>query len=310
LGEGRRREDRESEDHDDEEEDPSHAPGCCLARRGCMLLDVLPRQGVNGRALVEWLTTLVREAHTRTADVNAYVAWVHALERNLREFFSDVPLERLYGERFWRIAAGGGERPEEMRGQEMDSQLAWLSALLDSARTMQARFGATTALIAVLDTNVLLHCKPPSDIDWRALLGAEDVRLVVPLRVIDELDAKKAARSPALRNRAATRLKSVARVLLDDATHEVRLGVAIDVVGLYEFDPDLWRRPITPPDVEILDTCEALAAYAGGNPVKLITADLGMRLRAQSRGVSWEEIPDKYRQPLGDAEQSSEEPDD
>lgn len=267
-----------------------------------MLLDVLPRQGVNGPALVDWLTTLVREAPNHTRDANAYVAWVHDLERKLREFFSDVPLERLYGERFWRIATGGGERPEEMRRQEMEAQLAWLSALLDSARTAQSRFGAATASIAVLDTNVLLHCKPPTDIDWRALLGAKNVRLVVPLRVIDELDAKKAARSSALRNRAAKRVKGLARLLVGGATHEVRPGVAIDAVGLYEFDRALWQRPIVPPDVEILDTCEALAAYAGANPVNLVTADLGMRLRAQARGVSFREVPDQYHQPLADTE--------
>jgi len=123
----------------------------------------------------------VQEASNYTRDANAYVAWVHDLERKLREFFSDVPVERLYSERFWRIAVGGGERPEEMRRQEMDAQLAWLRALLEAARTMHGRFGATTTSIAVLGTNVLLHCKPLTDIDWCALIGTQNVRLVVPL---------------------------------------------------------------------------------------------------------------------------------
>jgi hypothetical protein len=50
------------------------------------------------------------------------------------------------------------------------------------------------------------------------------------------------------------------------------------------FDPALYRRLSVPPDVEILDTCEALAAYAGANPVDLVTGDLGVRVRAQARG--------------------------
>jgi hypothetical protein len=267
-----------------------------------MLSSVLPRQGIDGAALVDWLTAFVREASNYTRDANAYVAWVHDLERKLREFFSDVPMERLYNERFWRIAVGGGERPEEMRRQEMEAQLAWLNAVLESARTIRSRFGATTTSIAVLDTNVLLHCKPLTDIDWCGLLGAQNVRLVVPLRVIDELDAKKAARSTPLRTRAATRVRHLARLLVAEATNDVRPGVAIDAVGLFEFDPALVRQPSVPPDVEILDTCEALAAYAGANPVNLATADLGMRLRAQARGVSYREIPDEYRQPLAETE--------
>jgi hypothetical protein len=71
-------------------------------------------------------------------------------------------------------------------------------------------------------------------------------------------------------------------------------------VGLFAFDPSLYRRPALPPDVEILDTCEALAAFAGENPVFLVTGDLGMTVRAQARGVALKQMPDEHRQQLGD----------
>jgi hypothetical protein len=267
-----------------------------------MLTDVLPRQGVNGAAIVDWLNRVVLEAGSYIRDANAYVSWVHDLERKLREFFSDAPVERLYGDRFWHIHAESGVRMEETRRQEMEAQLHWLKELLESVKAMQARFGAPQASIGVLDTNALLHSKPLTEIDWRALLGAENVRLVAPLRVIDELDAKKAARRDDLRRRAANRVRHLAGLLLGDASGEVRPGVSIEAVGLYEFDPSLYRQPSAPPDVEILDTCEALAAYAGINPVKLVTGDLGMKILAQARGVHLKEMPEEYRLPLAEGD--------
>src|SRR5205814_6231219 len=44
--------------------------------------------------------------------------------------------------------------------------------------------------IAVLDTHVLLHYRLFDEVDWPTLVGAKPVRLVVPLRVVEELDER------------------------------------------------------------------------------------------------------------------------
>lgn len=54
----------------------------------------------------------------------------------------------------------------------------------------------------MVDTNVLLQFQPPDQINWTELLHVAAVRLVIPLRVIEELDTKKHGRSQKLSERA------------------------------------------------------------------------------------------------------------
>jgi len=60
----------------------------------------------------------------------------------------------------------------------------------------------------VLDSNSLLHHAPPNQMRWDGVIGSP-VRLVVPLRVVQELDDKKASNSKPLRQRAAKRLRQL-----------------------------------------------------------------------------------------------------
>jgi hypothetical protein len=55
----------------------------------------------------------------------------------------------------------------------------------------------------------------------------EQLRLAVPLRVVGELDAKKATLNRKLNDRAASRLAVLSRVLSSDG--EVRRGVRVTV---------------------------------------------------------------------------------
>ena len=54
----------------------------------------------------------------------------------------------------------------------------------------------------MLDTNILLQYQEPSKVRWRDVLRVESVRLIVPLRVVEELDAKKYSASKRLAERA------------------------------------------------------------------------------------------------------------
>ena len=119
-------------------------------------------------------------------------------------------------------------------------------------KTRPYRFAGTDHL-AVMDTNAFLHYRLFNQVDWSEVVGSSAVRLVVPLRVIDELDLKKAARRSELRGRARTILRHLEGHL---ESGEVRPGVRLDVVGLAELDPDTYRQPELAADVEILDVCE------------------------------------------------------
>jgi predicted ribonuclease YlaK len=54
----------------------------------------------------------------------------------------------------------------------------------------------------VLDTNSLLHYEPPESISWAKIAWHSPVRLVIPLRVLEEVDAKKYSTNRRLRDRA------------------------------------------------------------------------------------------------------------
>jgi predicted ribonuclease YlaK len=103
-------------------------------------------------------------------------------------------------------------------------------------------------------------------------------RLVVPLRVIEELDAKKYSGNSALSERARSVLPWLQDRILR-AEGRIREDTTIEV----PIDP-ARRPPPADADREILDECEELRAF-GEHGVTLITTDTALRLRAHAAGI-------------------------
>jgi hypothetical protein len=221
----------------------------------------------------------------------AYVGAVSDVERTLRATFMDVRLNLLRTQRFWAIHALAGVRLIEMVNDERDAQTERLDSYASRIRELAARFSGDVPL-AVVDTHVLLHYRLFNEVDWPAIFGAKNVRLVLPLRVIDELDAKKAGRRQELGDRARTVIRHLEKTLAQNG--EVREGVRIEVVALAELDPDTYGAPPLLADIEIIEVCEGLSSYAGGGKAHLITGDLGMRIRARDRAISVIAMPEGY----------------
>jgi PIN domain len=213
---------------------------------------------------------------------NAYVQAVSQVERLLRGSFVDVSLDQLRTQRFWAINSLESVRLIEMVNDERDAQVTRLERVAAQIQRMQDRVAGENS-IAVLDTHVLLHYCLFDEINWPSVVGGKEVLLIVPLRVIDELDEKKAARRPDIRERARTVIRHIEACL--DRNGAVRAGVRLDIFGVGEVDRDAYRRPQLPADVEILDICEAVAAYAGSERTQLVSGDLGMRIRARERAL-------------------------
>ena len=68
-----------------------------------------------------------------------------------------------------------------------------------------------------------------------------------------------------LGDRAAKRIGLLTGYVAAEADH-IWPGVYIEIAGSVDLDPDAARRPPIRADAEIIDTCEALTAYAGSNP--------------------------------------------
>jgi hypothetical protein len=172
---------------------------------------------------------------------------------------------------------------------EVRFQKSWLEQLLVDLRERSRRAEAAGGDFAVIDTNIALHYQTPPAIPWNEVIDRSPVRLVVPLRVIEELDARKYHHDSKRAERARSALKEVSEVLKPAGTPgPLRDQVTIEV----PVDPGPRDRPADA-DREILDTCHELRQFSD-REVTLVTADTGMRLRAEAEGIRFAAMPDVY----------------
>ena len=173
---------------------------------------------------------------------------------------------------------------------ETAAKMADFQELADMLKTERRHMMDAPGLPLLLDTNVLLQCLPPWQIPWTRLLG-EPTRLIVPLRVIEEIDAKKYGR--------VERLRGVAREVLSGLEGRFGNGAPGPVVlaGSSEATIELLypSRPRFYPDdadEEILDVLEHVRMFAGR--ATLATADTGMLLRARTASREVFKVPGEY----------------
>lgn len=204
--------------------------------------------------------------------------WAHRAESQLRSIYADPAVaEGLFTPRFWRIAEGAVlDRMGQLVSAEIMLQVERLMSLVEQLRTY-TQWGDRPGAIVVVDTNILLHYQRIDLIRWSQVVGESQVRLVIPLLVLDELDDKRYLGSERIRERARS-----ATAPLDERHAEVaELGFAqlTDSTTLeYLLDEDGHGRRSNP-DEELLDRAEFLHVIAG-RPVNLVTADRGLRVRA------------------------------
>lgn len=227
---------------------------------------------------------------------NCYLDWVELTEVQLSELTYDTAgvVALLHTARYWEIRrlAPHDARPVPLIDAEIRYQKDALNRLrIDLEGRLARAKGA--ALVAVLDTNSLLHYEPPESIAWAKIVGHSPVRLVIPLRVLEEVDAKKYSPNRRLRDCSRSVLPHIAdRVGLLGDSVPLAEGVTLEML----VEPGPRERPVDA-DEEILDTCRELWDFSGRpeGGVTLITSDVAMRLRAEAiGGIKPISLPDAY----------------
>ncbi len=210
-----------------------------------------------------------------------YIRWATNTEAQLASVLQPDDARAFFaGPRHRDIASSApGEHLATMIYAEIEANRRDLEDATGYLRAELARAQRAPGLPIVVDSNVLLQGQPIQDVKWVELLKSE-VRLMMPLRVIEEIDAKKYSGSDRLRKRARTVLPWVNRLFPDGHMGPVRLApdATIEVVRA-----DRPRYRPDDADEEILDVCQSVARFAGRG--KLMTADTGMRLRALMEGL-------------------------
>lgn len=224
--------------------------------------------------------------------LSSYLDWVERADGQLRNVFDEPEIwSALYSELHWRVRRMGEAepRPLPLLRLEVGRQTERLEGLKSEIQRLQRWAEVSDGMCAVLDTNVLLHFQPPRQIDWQKVIGSQRVRLLVPIRVVEELDEKKYASNERLAKRARSLFSDLGDVLLSSGHEptEVREGITLEVA---QYD-EPRQRPLDA-DWEILLCCLSLTAYSPD--LVLVTGDIAMRIRAQALGIGLRTMPDQY----------------
>jgi hypothetical protein len=225
--------------------------------------------------------------------VMGYEAWVTTTETYLRNYFLDPDIWlQLRGVAYWFIVTpGNADMGIKLHIQrELAIQANRLERLAQRLVLLNERLRAAPGSVTVVDTNVLLHYERPDQVDWLEVCDRAAVRLVLPLRVVEELDQKKYT--------ARTDIADRARRLISDLWSRlaptkggpvtIRPGVTIEV----PIDDEPRVRTFDA-DQEVLDLAEQLK-NAEATDVTLLTGDGGLGLRGVVKDLRILEMPQKY----------------
>lgn len=265
------------------------------------------KPGVDARVAVQTLDELITAGRNVIGSVpggteigpgvlplaEAYVGWVEGVETHLQVLTFDFDvLDALQTGRYWRIRQLHEEPvwPTQVVRAEIAQQTSWLESLRDDLQLRIDRVAAAPGDPTILDTNVLLEFVPPPQVDGTSVTGSPSVRLIIPLRVVEELDLMKYDRRRQDRAERARNILPQLEASVGNAgtPRQLRANTTIEVL----IEPSPRYRP-TDADEEILETCRELQQH-GQPQVMLVSVDTAMRLRAQALNVAVIPMPSEY----------------
>ncbi|MGW6975439.1 PIN domain-containing protein [Streptomyces sp. NPDC054952] len=243
------------------------------------------------KAVMEW-----QNLQSSRAPWDQYLRDVEWTDRVLSQFFAEPDLAGgLYDAHFEHIIRGPQHHAtSRLLAREIERQIERLQQARQELAVLRA-YADRPGTPVVYDTNVLVHWRPPNEIKWTEVLRDQDVRttqvrLVVPLVVIDELDRHKNG-SGQLGERAGRAIRYLEGALVgspgvpvsirDGVTLEVRL----DRVGHRRGDADM----------EILLCAAELNRLKPEAGTRVLSDDFGMHLRAQGLDLQAMRLPATYR---------------
>ena len=199
----------------------------------------------------------------------------------------------------WPTRASPGNPPRVVwLHSEIDHQVERLRELanrLESAAAPWTQLEKHTVL--VVDTNILVHYMALDKIPWERLLKG-DLAIVIPLVVVDEID-RLANRSSGVSDQATAALRALRELRGDGEVPHKAVSVR-DKADLYIYVEPSGRPRQPQVDDDILLAASELESFSSASDLRLLTADGGMRFRAQSRGRAVFELDDKYRKRQAD----------
>ena len=146
--------------------------------------------------------------------------------------------------------------------------------------------------IAFVDTNCLLHYQWLAQIEWTKLLTAEAVEIVLAPIVVRELDKQKYSPSR-IRKRAHSVLSNLEKLLQEEGPAELRPGVKLRYeVREPSLDFAAYQLSRESQDDYLLASIIQFIEEQPETEVVLVTSDLGLKLKARSKGIKVLSLPE------------------
>lgn len=234
---------------------------------------------------------------------SVYMQWVEDAEHRLPFYYADEAIVgTLHSERYWHIRAvnAATARPAPLIEAEVEARKRTLESIRDQLAHYRDLLAPDTAdLFVVPDTNVLVHGRIFTDVDWPALVESKTVTLLVPLAVLDELDD--------LKNRnvggAGAVLRKIDGLVVSGRALN-RMPVRANV-GLQLVDEPLGHTRLRNTDDEVVRQSLYFASLCAGR-LTIVTGDRGMRVRAEAAGVPVVMLPKQLARTRSGAEPKDE----
>ncbi|WP_435610039.1 PIN domain-containing protein [Streptomyces sp. C10-9-1] len=291
-------------------------PGVTLSRADEVLRSALSKWG-NARSsdsLARALTEAVHDTYLplretfRTPDI---ASGLHSpaywqLQAHAMSSSENQPTSDPFVAMGWQISRKARNEIASLEIQRVHAELSEAFSQLSRLKNLADRAG----LPIVVDTNILLHWTQLGDVRWREVLKEHQeqessARLVVPLRVVDELDRQKYGGGD-LANRADTAIRYLERTLR--GTPPGKPAVLRDKgEATLEIWVDTDSRD-SDADLAIIQCAADISSLHPTVGARVLTGDFGMRLRSELVGITLIHLPENHRKPPRPRPQKANEP--
>jgi len=154
---------------------------------------------------------------------------------------------------------------------------------------------AKQSIFVFPDTPVLVHCKPVGDLDWRHLLSAETVQIVIAPIISRELNKlKDTGRTRRIKQRAAQSIKLLEEAADSISPFEVRPGVFIRFAVREYNDFDKYHLDSSWADDRLLLSAIHYKEEEQEENVVLLATDVGLKLKARANSIDVIKPPDSW----------------
>jgi PIN domain len=230
-----------------------------------------------------------------------YLAFCVNSSELLGRFFVADEVDRvILTRRYWTLLGmdDGSDAVLQLLNREIAESIQRLHQLEEATTKLHDRWMSPGSRFVVADTNVYLHHPQFFDeVDWRTVVGGgvANVRLILPLLILDELDLHKRSNKQAVRIRARETLKRIQRLFVTGSLTRRPLAGQDEGLTVELLMDDLGHRRHPHNDSEIVDRSRCLADLVSPQTLKFVTGDIPMALRARNAGLDVVplELPDR-----------------